>query len=256
MFAVRPTDDEVYEKYKSDMGIVSSRGFVDEPGIKLETNLLIGAAGLELESDMIQNSLLDLDVRKDVLLHATTINDTPLIWETNYGLGKIVCVNGTFFSDKISRGVAINTIATMKEDFIYSIINTGVLFIDDFPGPVPNLKMNELYPELDINVKQFYQKVWWPDMVELAEKYGFKYTGLFIQNYKDNVVGPFTVEDPITRDCLNEFGPAIIEEGGELGYHGLNHQPYTYSQKEADTEGYNAWHSEKDVIVCILQVEI
>ncbi len=247
MLAIRPAQDDAYEIYSKDIGILDQKGFKEESGIILETNLVIGQAGFKMEGTSIINSCLDIDTSDECTVHATTPSGIPLVWDKELGKGKIIVVNGTFFDDRSSRGLIVNTIALMSDYFMYPIINAGVYFLDDFPSPVPKVQMLGLYPNLDLSAQQFYRKVWWPDMTALANKYGFKYTAVLIRSYDNSVDPVYVPGDDNTRENFFYFVPELIKEGGELGYHGFNHQPFTYSQEEADVEDYNAWKSKEDV---------
>ncbi len=246
MLAIRPVQDSVYEIYSKDFGILSQNGFKEESGIILESGMLIGVDKFKMEGISIINALFDLETVGEATVHATTPSGIPLIWEQEFGKGEVVVVNGTFFDDTSSRGLIISTIALMSEHFIYPIVNAGVMFIDDFPAPIPSMDMGKYYPNLDLTVNQFYREVWWPDLVRVGGKYGVKYTGLFIQSYGDNIKPPFVTNDDLAQESFYYFVPEIINQGGEVGYHGFNHQPYTYSQEEADTENYKAWESKED----------
>ena len=79
-------------------------------------------------------------------------------------------------------------------------------------------------------------------MMNLADKYGIKYTGLVIECYDDAVDGA-TDAMPDTGTFLN-FGNMLLRKGGELGYHGYNHQPLCFGN--VDYKGiydYKTWIS-------------
>ncbi|MBR6603288.1 MAG: DUF2194 domain-containing protein, partial [Clostridia bacterium] len=93
-------------------------------------------------------------------------------------------------------------------------------------------------------IRDFYINIWWPDMMNFADKYGLKYTGLAIESYDNHVDGTADAT-PDTGTFLN-FGNMLLRKGGELGYHGYNHQPLVLSNK--DYKGhydYKTWQSEK-----------
>ena len=80
-------------------------------------------------------------------------------------------------------------------------------------------------------------------MMNLSDKYGIKYTGLAIECYDDAVDGT-TDAAPDTATFLN-FGNMLLRKGGELGYHGYNHQPLCLSNK--DYRGifdYKTWEND------------
>lgn len=79
-------------------------------------------------------------------------------------------------------------------------------------------------------------------MMNLSDKYGIKYTGLAIESYDDDVDGS-TNAAPDTGTFLN-FGNMLLRKGGELGYHGYNHQPLAFENKDyKDIFDYKTWQS-------------
>ena len=64
-------------------------------------------------------------------------------------------------------------------------------------------------------------------MLELAEEHGVKYTGVIIDNYEDDVSGDVVEQEDVQR--FQYFGNMLLHQGGELGYHGYNHQPLSLS---------------------------
>lgn len=80
-------------------------------------------------------------------------------------------------------------------------------------------------------------------MMNIADKYGIKYTGLAIECYDDAVDGT-TDARPDTGTFIN-FGNMLLRKGGEIGYHGYNHQPLCFDN--CDYKGiytYKTWESE------------
>lgn len=84
-------------------------------------------------------------------------------------------------------------------------------------------------------------------MMNIADKYGIKYTGLAIECYDDAVDGT-TDAMPDTGTFLN-FGNMLMRKGGEIGYHGYNHQPLCLGDKDyKDIYDYKTWVSEEAMI--------
>lgn len=77
-------------------------------------------------------------------------------------------------------------------------------------------------------------------MMNISDKYGIKYTGLAIECYDDAIDGT-TDAQPDTGTFLN-FGNMLLRKGGELGYHGYNHQPLALGDKDyKDIYEYKTW---------------
>ena len=79
-------------------------------------------------------------------------------------------------------------------------------------------------------------------MMTLAAKHGVKYTGVIIENYEDDMDGEITEQTDVQR--FQYFGNMILHQGGELGYHGYNHQPLSLSNVDYGTVlPYKTWTS-------------
>lgn len=77
-------------------------------------------------------------------------------------------------------------------------------------------------------------------MMNFSDQYGIRYTGLAIECYDDAVDGT-TDANPDTGTFLN-FGNMILRKGGELGYHGYNHQPLCLGNKDyMGIYNYKTW---------------
>lgn len=80
-------------------------------------------------------------------------------------------------------------------------------------------------------------------MMNLSDKYGIKYTGLAIECYDDNVDG--TTDAQPDTGTFQSFGNMLLRKGGELGYHGYNHQPLALGNKDyRDIYDYKTWKDE------------
>ena len=127
------------------------------------------------------------------------------------------------------------------------MINASTFYIDDFPSPVPGGNSTYIQEDYGMSIEEFYTQVWWNQIYELAEKYNIRYTGLVIENYSDQVEGPF----PRNRDTqrFQYFGNMLLRQGGEIGYHGYNHMPLCLVgfDYQGDYDSYNLWESYEDM---------
>ena len=168
---------------------------------------------------------------------------TPLIWENAYGNGKFVVDNFGFYT-KGSRGFYAASYSLLTECGVYPVIDGSVFYLDDFPSPVPGGDGTYVKRDYGTSIADFYTNIWWPDMMDLAARHGVKYTGVIIENYEDETDGK--VEKQTDSERFQYFGNMILHQGGELGYHGYNHQPLTLSDVDyGDALPYNTWISTK-----------
>lgn len=166
-------------------------------------------------------------------------NGAPLIWKTKYGSGVFV-VNNIGIYDKAFRGFYAASYSLLEDVSVYPVINGSTFYLDDFPSQIPGGNNEHITRDYNTTVRDFYVNVWWPDMMNIADKYGIKYTGLVIECYDDAVDGT-TDAMPDTGTFLN-FGNMLLRKGGELGYHGYNHQPLCFDN--VDYKGvydYKTW---------------
>lgn len=169
----------------------------------------------------------------------------PLIWEASYGEGKFVLDNFGM-CDKAYRGFFSASISLFFPVFAYPVINGSVFYLDDFPSQIPEGSNYYINRDFGTTVRDFYINTWWPDMMNLADKYNLKYTGLAIECYDDAIDGT-TDANPDTATFLN-FGNMLLRKGGELGYHGYNHQPLAIGREYYGIYDYKAWQNEDAIV--------
>ncbi len=91
-------------------------------------------------------------------------------------------------------------------------------------------------------------------MLTLADEHNIQYTGLIIETYEDKTSE--NVEPNLSTSDFYYYGNMLLNRGGELGYHGYNHQPlcgpnYTYEEDH----GYNVWESFKAMNLAMEELE-
>lgn len=179
-----------------------------------------------------------------VQLHAYTGDErrVPLIWESRYGQGKFVLDNFGLYTKEV-RGFYAASYTLLQDVVAYPVINGSCFYLDDFPSQVPLGASEYIWRDYGISTRDYYTNVWWPDMMNLADQYGLKYTGLAILCYDDYVDGS-TPSQP-DKHTFMKFGNMLLRMGGEIGYHGYNHQPLCLD--DCDYHGlfdYKTWDSE------------
>ncbi len=255
-FMIRPIPGVKINEVYHDLGISRMGDIVNTKGIKMNTNLLIGAKGFELNNDIYTTSAIKCELTNEANIHMSSQEGIPLLWETSIGKGKYIVYNGSGLGDKMNRGLMTAMIGLGKSVYLYPVAAIKLSFIDDFPAPIPEGYYDKIYDEFKLSTPQFYRQVWWPYMLSLAEKYDIKYTGLIIETYNDAIVPPFNpdIETP-DKNNLIIYGRELLKSGGELGIHGYNHQslaPEGYNQKAL---GYKPWQSQKDMILSLTELK-
>lgn len=247
IFMERPLEDEAFKEIYSSLGIANYNDLEETKGIKLLSNVLFGAKGFESNEEVIENSSLQVKLKEDSKVYITTYDDIPLLWETNYGSGKIIYFNGTITNEKLNTGLIGGILSLSKNNFIYPIINSKMVNIDDFPSPVPQGIDEKIYEEYQRNIAQFYREVWWSDMLKAAHDYNVKYTGYIIETYNDKIEGPFIQDNSNAKNDLLIYGRELLKSGGEIGIHGYNHQALALEGQVKQDLGYNIWKNKEDM---------
>ena len=216
--------------------------------VPAEGFLLGGGQRYEL-SDPFESSMA-VQLRDDAAVYAVTGDEgVPLIWSTELGKGRVVVDNIGVY-DKVMRGFYAASYSLLGEACAYPVLNSAVFFLDDFPSPVPEGDGQYIRQDYGLSIADFYAKVWWPDLVQLAEQFGIRYTGVMIENYEDDTTDP-----PLRQSDTQPFryfGGLLLRQGGEVGFHGYNHQPLVLPQTDyAGLYDYNPWPS-ADAIVAAM----
>lgn len=157
-------------------------------------------------------SALGVRLRDDATVYAVTGDEgVPLVWSTELGKGRIVVDNIGVY-DKVMRGFYAASYSLLGDACAYPVLNSAVFFLDDFPSPVPEGDGQYIRQQYGLSIAEFYTKVWWPDLVRLAERYGIRYTGVMIENYGDDTEAPPTRQRNIRQ--FQYYGGLLACLGG------------------------------------------
>ena len=226
------------------LGIISS-GYENTvvDSIYFEPDFMLGG-GQAYEITDPYDSAWAVQLSEQAKVHAQVgdENGQPVIWENQYGKGKFVVDNFGLY-EKAVRGFYAASYSLLTDVGIYPVINGSAFYLDDFPSPVPNGDGTYVKRDYEMSISDFYMNVWWPDMLELASDHGIHYTGVMIENYEDATDG--TIEKQKDTKRFEYFGNMLLHQGGELGYHGYNHQPLSLSNTDyGDVLPYGTWKNQ------------
>ena len=226
------------------LGIISS-GYENTvvDSIYFEPDFMLGG-GQAYEITDPYDSAWAVQLSEQAKVHAQVEdeNGQPVIWENQYGKGKFVVDNFGLY-EKAVRGFYAASYSLLTDVGIYPVINGSAFYLDDFPSPVPNGDGTYVKRDYEMSISDFYMNIWWPDMLELASDHGIHYTGVMIENYEDATDG--TIEKQKDTKRFEYFGNMLLHQGGELGYHGYNHQPLSLSNTDyGDVLPYGTWKNQ------------
>ncbi len=238
-----PESDATFSSLARMMGFAEFGSPISSEGIKFNEKLFPGYKADEIKTVEVSNYLIPATISEDCEIYMTSSKDHPILWSRDFKKGHVVVYNGSILADKIMIGIINRTFALSKDAYIYPIINTKVMFLDDFPSPSSNEYFDEIKKIYGKTIKEFYIDVWWPKMLMLGTTYDIEYTAAMINTYNDRTEPPF--EDPaaIAKNELIVLGKEIIKSGGELGLHGYNHQSLTLEAWKMKELEYQQWPS-------------
>lgn len=248
VFLTRPVTDKSFEGISSLLGIKKyDRNVSNTKGIKVLSDVMIGANGFKSNADNILNSSNNLELVEGIVPLMASYTDVPLLWENNYGKGSFIVFNGTILNEKNNRGLLAGIIGISRDNLVYPVINVKMIHIDDFPSPVPAGRDEKIYEEFSRDIPQFYSEVWWPEMIKTAKRFGIKYSGFIIESYNNNTTPPLDKGDSKDIQNLLIYGKELLGIGGEMGLHGYNHQSLALKGFIKQDLGYIPWNSENDM---------
>lgn len=251
MLAMPPDNSSYLQVIASKLGIESAGyDYVKAESIVPSEDFMLGGGERYEFSDPFDSSL-SVSLRETAHVWARTGDTgTPLIWSNDCGSGHtVVCNIGIY--DKVMRGFYASAISLLGEATAYPVINSAVFYLDDFPSPVPSGDGTYIKRDYGLSIADFYTKVWWPDLQKLAQKYGIRYTGVMIENYEDAVNQTEPARQADTTQ-FRYFGGMLLQMGGELGFHGYNHQPLALWDTDYGTlYDYKTWKNKETLVASL-----
>lgn len=251
MLAMPPDNSSYLQVIAPKLGIESAGyEYVTAESIVPSEDFMLGGGERYEFSDPFDSSL-SVSLRDTARVWATTGNaGVPLIWSNECGSGRtVVCNIGIY--DKVMRGFYAAAICLLGDATAYPVINSAVFYLDDFPSPVPSGDGTYIKRDYGLSIADFYVKVWWPDLQKLAQKYDIRYTGVMIENYENAVNQAEPARQPDTTQ-FRYFGGMLLQMGGELGFHGYNHQPLALWDTDYGTlYDYKTWKNKETLVASL-----
>lgn len=251
MLGMTPDNSNYLQAIASKLGIESAGyDYATAESIVPSDDFMLGGGERYEFSDPFDSSL-SVSLRETAHVWAKTGDaGTPLIWSNDCGSGHtVVCNIGIY--DKVMRGFYASAISLLGDATAYPVINSAVFYLDDFPSPVPSGDGTYIKRDYGLSIADYYTKVWWPDLQKLAQKYGIRYTGVMIENYEDAVNQTEPARQADTTQ-FRYFGGMLLQMGGELGFHGYNHQPLALGDTDYGTlYDYKTWKNKETLVASL-----
>lgn len=233
-------------------GIKNIKGIKEnQSGINFLEKIFPGIDAFSPSDEVLTANTLDVELDEDIVVVAETHDQQPIVWEKDFGEGRIIYSNSDFFESRLTRGVMNQIISYGSDWYINPILNSKLIHLDDFPSPIPKHENEVIKKGYGLDTKGFYNKIWWQDMVSLSARRNIKYSGFIIIDYNNKVYSEEMKENlpKVTLNDLNKRGRDLLVHGGELGIHGYNHNPLAF---DGDTDfkslGYIPWKNDSDIL--------
>lgn len=257
MLAVLPSKSGYLDMIAGDLGIIGmAETYSTVTELKFPRPFMIGDSIFPVKiTDPYESSAdLLLDESCEIYAESADENKIPLVWRRSVGKGS-AAVSNLGFMDKIYRGFYGAVYSLLGDGFAWPVINGSTFYIDDFPSPVPQGEGKYITRDYNMTVRDFMTQVWWPDIIELGEKYGIHYTGLVIEQYSDDTKAPLPKNEDVSR--FRYFGKSLLDMGGEIGFHGYNHMPLVLDNFDyyGEYDEYTPWASESDMQASITELD-
>lgn len=257
--AVTPEADAYFNAVSAKFGIETADEYPPLYGVKFLNGCMIGADDDDIfwyDREMLEGivSSLQVQLKKECNVYVTSEDGSvPIVWSNDYGAGRVAMINQAV-TQKHIRGFVSLAYSILYDAYVYPVINASAFYLDDFPSPVPGGNSEYIKRDYGVDVASFYTNVWWPKMMELEEKYGILHTGLIIENYSDEVTAPFEGNKETSR--FLKFGNMLLNNGGELGFHGYNHMPLCLEGIDEDKQygDYKLWKSSEDIETALIEL--
>lgn len=257
MFVYLPENDGVLSTIAGNLGVEQvGYNYAVVETLHFTSDFMIGGTEKDYAVTDPYESSLNVNLTEDCQVHLESGGEhpVPLIWEYQLGAGTVV-VNNLGFLEKGYRGFYSSAYTLLQETFAYPVINASTFYIDDFPAPVPSGNSQYVERDYHMSISDFYTNVWWNDVYNLAEEYGIRYTGLVIEEYSDQVEGPFDRNQDVRR--FRYFGNMLLSQGGEIGFHGYNHMPLCLPgfDYKGEYDGYKVWVDQENMKASVKELE-
>lgn len=244
-----PKVDSIFRAFSQNMGIQSySSDFYQVTGIRIRDGFMIRGdqTDYRIEDPFESSLLLEVNEASHVYLVSADEKEIPLLWSCGSGAGKVVFDNIGIY-EKDFRGFHCAAYSLLEDACVWPVINGAAFYLDDFPTPTP--VGSNFYTKRDygISTADFYEKIWWPDILEIGRKYGIRYTGMLIASNDTETKPPYRASEDNGK--YRYYGNLILDNGGEIGIHGFNHQPLVREgfEKEFKREELDEMDYEKDL---------
>ena len=243
-------------KWNELVGIEKNNGFdSDVSSLTFEETFFPGYPDITKETEFFEDTVLDVQLKKEAQVYITA-HDTPILWTYPLKKGEVVYWNTTETIQKHFRGMLLQSIGLATPAFVTSQVAAKVIFIDDFPSPVPEGKNELVTKHYHLSISDFYKQIWWEDMKGWGKEYDLTYTAAFVGTYRNDMKLDDADLVKKGRESMAFYGREVLENNGAIEFHGYNHQPLVTKQDPLDPAlRYVPWESQEKMEQSLQRVQ-
>jgi len=236
--------DSLYTYYARALGILETGTYLDLVGFEIHHGILPGIEVMRPDDYKGQAFMGSVALQGLEGMEKYMVNQEghPVVWKVDLGYGQVGVMNLTTRDQEFQKALSLGLMATMVDNFYYPIINSKVMFIDNFPADYVG-RNQRILEEYGRSTERFISEIWWPDIVTTLKRYDILYTGAFVASNTTNTSGQFNKDESIGDRDLLRYGRELFKYGGEIAFRGYNNQAFIFDQDLAKGIGGNAWTS-------------
>lgn len=137
-------------------------------------------------------------------------NNVPLLFTHDWQQGSVCIINGTFLEDATSAGLLTGSLCALLPDFIYPVLGTKTVFLDNFAVVSSDDEMSRhIY---GYTAPGFMQDVVWPALQGISLRTETPYTASV------TVTSSYDDTKTIDTGLLSTIGKSVLQLNGELAY--------------------------------------
>lgn len=136
----------------------------------------------------------------------------PVLYTCGYGEGAVCLINGTYLSDIRCAGLLTGAVGTVQEDFLYPVLGTKTVFLDNFPM-ITFINDKVCMRMYGCSTESFVRDVVWPDFQGMSLRTQTPYTSSVLAVASSEESFP-----EINESLFTTIGKSALQFDGELAY--------------------------------------
>lgn len=205
-FATRPSPSPRFMELYRHVGLIEVGNFIETTGVKL-MNPFFGASDYQtFDAEELINSSLSVRLDPSATLLASSSQNVPLLWQTDYQAGRFIFFNGTMMDDPLEQALFFIGL-TNTDPMLRPILNTKITTLHGFPFH----NSNERKISSSMTDRDYYRNVFWAELQRIEAKYDLNY----VMATASPSLNP-ELETSAYSEDLALYGRETLRSGGEV----------------------------------------